>query len=286
MSSNNEEVLKLMQAYRVLPLASIPGLKNALNARGKASPEAEQLITQAGYVWNPKKGIYSSERNYQFIAALPQDVFVWAFNQIGKVLKNTIKLEVWVNQKSEAFITSFSSVSGIADPIQTGPEGTRPVEPAPASQPSEIEKILQTVKSGSRLPADKIIDIYKLAKDTGNEELMNLVKTLQIQEGVKKSELKNILREIVKGIFKEMTTTGAVSPISTPMAFSKKGANPKTEEEQIEEMTTTSAVSGYNVPSAFARKGGSHAGVEGSRKLGYELTGIGKKEMNRRGDNL
>jgi hypothetical protein len=138
-----------------------------------------------------------------------------------------------------------------------------------------------------------------------------------------------------------MTATAAVSPVSTPMAFSKKGANPKMEEDmsakeviykdreggidvywvnnkdtggkiylkpesiakflkkgyrivqlsleeeqKIDEMTTTGDVSGYNIPSAFSKKGGSHRGVEGSAKLGYELTGIGKQEMQRQGDPL
>jgi hypothetical protein len=81
-----------------------------------------------------------------------------------------------------------------------------------------------------------------------------------------------------------MSTTGAASPISTPMAFSKK--NNVKEDEKIEEMTVTGDVSGYNVPSAFSRKGGSHKGVAGSAKLGYELTPLGKKDMERQGDTL
>ncbi len=56
--------------------------------------------------------------------------------------------------------------------------------------------------------------------------------------------------------------------------------------DRVNEMTATGDVSGYNIPSAFARKGGSERGVAGSAALGYELTPIGKKEMQRSGDKL
>jgi hypothetical protein len=62
--------------------------------------------------------------------------------------------------------------------------------------------------------------------------------------------------------------------------------NVEVQKSPVKEMTTTSAVTGYNVPAAFSRKGGSKAGVAGSAKLGYNLTPIGKKEMELRGDNL
>jgi hypothetical protein len=61
---------------------------------------------------------------------------------------------------------------------------------------------------------------------------------------------------------------------------------PEEKKKELEEMTTTGDVSGYNVPSAFARKGGSKKGVEGSAALGYTLTSIGQKEMERTGDKL
>jgi hypothetical protein len=105
------------------------------------------------------------------------------------------------------------------------------------------------------------------------------------------------------GGMEEETTTGAVSPISTPFAFKKKKAmeqsvsagagafaTPKafkrTEEEQLDEMTGTDAVAGYNIPSAFSKKGGSERGIRGSETLGYTLTPIGKKDMSRHADKL
>jgi len=77
----------------------------------------------------------------------------------------------------------------------------------------------------------------------------------------------------------EMTTTAAVAPIATPKAFKKK--------EEIAEMNSTDGgTPGYNVPGAFARKGGSKAGLAGSAALGYTLTAVGQKEMQRSADKL
>ena len=118
----------------------------------------------------------------------------------------------------------------------------------------------------------------------------------------------------------EMTGTGAVAGFASPMAFSKRkvkegkalvkgkvislkesdrklyenyvdslmGDKQITEQKkkELEEMTTTGDVSGYNVPSAFSGKGGSKKGVAGSAALGYTLTAVGQKEMERQGDRL
>lgn len=60
-----------------------------------------------------------------------------------------------------------------------------------------------------------------------------------------------------------------------------------TEEEPLTEMTTTDGgTPGYMVPGAFSRKGGSKAGVAGSAALGYQLTKIGKQDMERQGDKI
>jgi hypothetical protein len=71
---------------------------------------------------------------------------------------------------------------------------------------------------------------------------------------VKRAELEGLIKEIVRGILKEMTTTGDVS--------------------------------GFNIPAAFARKGGSKGGVAGSKAIGYNLTKAGEEEMNRPADRL
>jgi hypothetical protein len=189
---------------------------------------------------------------------------------------------------------------------------------------------------------------------------------------IKASELKNVIKEIVKGIFKEMSVTGAVGAVQTPHAFSKRNnpdeeveeelldegisddnddktavkvafeiwhivtkvqfvdVNPKTRSkywkitlpdatyfrwlkldsrgtwsyvdsrtprdkdkwlvwnrsgQNIKE-TVASDGEGYNIPAAFSGKGGSKKAVQGSKSLGYELTPIGKKDMERKGDRL
>lgn len=81
-----------------------------------------------------------------------------------------------------------------------------------------------------------------------------------------------------EGYAEEQSMTGAVAPVTGPAAFSKK--------KSVDEMTTTGAVTGYNVPAAFSKKGGSKAGVEGSEHLGFKLTPIGRKEMERSADKL
>lgn len=99
---------------------------------------------------------------------------------------------------------------------------------------------------------------------------------------IKKSELRNIIKEIVKGVFKEMTGTSAVSPVTGPNAFKEP---PK--EEQIDEENSSANISTPSIPAAFtADGGGSKRGVAGSNSLGYELTNIGKKEMQIHGDKL
>lgn len=106
----------------------------------------------------------------------------------------------------------------------------------------------------------------------------------KLKETVTRSALKSIIKEIIKNVFKEMTTTAHASPVNMPAAFSKRKV--KEDDAPIEEMTTTGDVGSYNIPSAFSRKGGSHKGVEGSAKLGYNLTPLGKKDMNRQSDSL
>jgi hypothetical protein len=90
--------------------------------------------------------------------------------------------------------------------------------------------------------------------------------------------------DVPNGNVSEETGTSAVAPVTTPFAFKKK---PTMESDiSLEEMTTTGAVGGYNIPGAFSKRGGSEAGVEGSESLGYTLTGIGKKDMQRHADKL
>ena len=58
------------------------------------------------------------------------------------------------------------------------------------------------------------------------------------------------------------------------------------QKSKIKEMTTTGAVTPLNLPTWVSRRGGSERGIAGSAALGYELTPIGKKDMNRKQDPI
>lgn len=153
-----------------------------------------------------------------------------------------------------------------------------------------LNKYKAIAKKKGGLPSDVIIDLGLKAKESGDQKMLDFLKTVKpLKEAM--SPLAELVQAIVQTVVKEMeepveemTGTAAASPVSTPMAFSKR--NVEQEEEQIDEMTTTGDVSGYNIPAAFAKKGGSSKGVEGSEKLGFTLTPIGKKEMSRTADKL
>ena len=58
---------------------------------------------------------------------------------------------------------------------------------------------------------------------------------------------------------------------------------------QLSETSITGGANGeaYNIPAAFSRRdGGSRQALEGSNKLGYELTPLGKKDMSRHPDRM
>jgi len=373
MPNNSEQMMSLIQQYRIAPVNSIQGFNTILNARAKASPDMETLLTMSGYKWDKAQGVYKSDRGYQTIISFPNNVFIWVMGQLAKILKNPEKLKLWVTGRGSEFLDKFKVASDIADPIDIGAATSRP---EPPSSEDKVGNILKKVTPGSHMKSDDIIDLYKLAKETGNEKLMKLVKTLQVSESIiKKSKLKKIIQEIVKGIYKEMdeditneqSVTGAVSPISAPKVFSKKkvketniispaeekamdingaknvansiygsvylvrpysksldgkteffevklqsaagpkkyiykekksgewfysvgyGAESKWElfvPSAVNEITTTASIAVPSVPTWVSRRGGSRKGIEGSAKLGYDLTPIGKKEMDRMGDKL
>lgn len=279
------ELIQLFKDYHVYPLdPHMVGAKqyenvvHGLKAGGEATnPQDEELLSNAGYVYEPKVKLYIKEK--EGFSVLPNGQMLWTNGKLYKVVNGTEKLVKWLG-RHDNFFSKFAELTGGGYP-EVKISDTPGVRPTPLSPE---EKILKTVKAGSSMKADAIIDLYNKAKELKSNKLMNLVKTLKpLKESMTRKELKSVVKEIVSGIFKEMTATAAVSPVSTPKAFVKKN---KQEEEKIDEMTTTGAVSGYNVPGAFSRKGGSKSGVEGSAALGYDLTPIGKQEMERPADKL
>lgn len=111
------------------------------------------------------------------------------------------------------------------------------------------------------------------------QEEISLVKnqTFNKKDTISRSELKEIVKETIRAILKEITEK------SVPKKEDEE------EEEEINEMTTTSAVAPINLPGNVrggwvSKQGGSKRGIEGSRSLGYELTPLGAKDFNRKQD--
>ncbi len=101
------------------------------------------------------------------------------------------------------------------------------------------------------------------------------------------------LNYIVGGIVKIIQDINAKFPkfekeleVATKLRDEFANILSKITKETLKEMTTTGAADGFNVPGAFSRRGGSKKGVEGSRKLGYELTPRGKKDSQLEADKL
>lgn len=304
---NSPELENLLKKYGVIPIqvlfsSGMLSRSDIFNNRQRANTETEDFLESIGYQWDEKFKSYFKDRKIQCVTYItnkvyPDGVYLWFFENVCKVL-HQIDLNVWLVNNVNNFIDEFWKLTGIIKPQPLSKDQDKPTAPSsnmggisPSNKnlnktTTDIDKIIKEIPPGSHMSSDEIINLYKKAKETQNTKLMDLVKTLKLKESIKKSELKKIIKEIVTGIFKEMTTTGAVSPVSTPKAFSKKSLKQEDEEEKLDEMTTTGDVSGYNIPSAFSRKGGSKRGVDGSSKLGYDLTPIGKKEMERPGDKL
>jgi hypothetical protein len=277
------QLIEKLGEYYITPLNGAVKIIAALNARIKAPDQLDKVLQSNTYVWSSFSQTYKNRntKHGSVIAALPGDVFIWISNlspygiyeSVAKVLKNAQKLAIWVGGREDTFFNELDAISGEA------PAAKPKVDSSKLTPISKAEKLLKTVTPGQRIPQDDILDLYQLGKERGDQKILDLVKTLlPLEESISKRNLKNLLREIVKGICKEMSVTAAVSPVSTPKAFSKK--------KDIDEMTVTGDVTGYNVPGFLSRRGGSQKGVVGSKKLGYDLTPIGKKEMERPGDRL
>jgi len=207
--SENSELAALLKANGVVPLKilteslAVKGV--TLDTRGKAQPKTEEVLESNGFIWDQNNTIYRSDRGYQAVVAYPSRIYVWSYASVGKFLPNTSNLSAWISGPNQKFINELMQLTGESDPINVGSATERP---APPSQEQEIDNILKKIKPGTRMKADAIIDLYKKAKNSENEKLMNLVKTLQVQESIKNSDLRMILKEIVKGILKEVVAMG------------------------------------------------------------------------------
>lgn len=299
--------------------------QTVINNSEKAPAKYEPFITGAGYEWSDSNNAYvNGEYKIYFFA--PKGICIWTWNdQMGRVLENSSKLKKWLiddekypGGKVNKFIELYTQMIGGAskppvnrmdEPVGDVPNVTPPEGPVPdrsnvGTPPSKSKSIIAQINKkypSGKVPTDTIIDLYTQWKN--DPEMMAFIKTLNplSENKMAKSDFSELIREIVKGIIKEIkmgqktnedSVAASASPVTGPMALKKKseeGLEPlgRMEEEQIDEMTTTmSGTPGYNIPGAFSREGGSKKGVDGSRKLGYELTSIGKKDMETKADKL
>lgn len=309
-------VLQQLANFGVSPLDLIKGAKQAIVSKKSTkanNPQDAETLKNAGYIWSNNDNTYNKgdRKIYAF-----GNVLLWTWgNAIGRALKSGSNLSKWISGdekypqgKESEFISKYNeltgqpsspidrmSLTGEPEPIEH-PPGPVPDRSMVGTPPSEVDQIIAQAKKeagqNQRLHPDKIIDLYNKAKEVkesdpeGYTKLMMFIKTLKslTGESIKRSHLNKLIQEIVRrvvreinqGKLKEMTTTAAVSPVTSPKVFKKNS-----EEEAIEEMTTTSAVSGYNVPGAFTNKMDRKDRIE---VLGYTMTPEGKKEYNRPGD--
>lgn len=114
---------------------------------------------------------------------------------------------------------------------------------------------------------------------SSGEGVNSTFKEIPSDDTMTRGELKEVIKQTLRTILTEMHI------LETPKPFKKKDE----EEDPIEEMTVTGDVAPINLPGNVkggwvSGKGGSQRGVAGSGKLGYTLTAIGKKDMQRKQD--
>lgn len=161
---------------------------------------------------------------------------------------------------------------------------------------------------------DDTVTLYRTARG----------KAGKVQEVVKKSELKEVIKHTLRTIISEMKM---VKELDKPIGYDpdepkrmvtlrevrswpKEKQNrwsvklkemldddpDKKKQKEVNEMTVTGDVAPINLPGSkmpgtgksgwVSGKGGSARGVAGSAALGYELTPIGKKDMERKQDRV
>lgn len=151
-------------------------------------------------------------------------------------------------------------------------------------------------------PSEQLTPTGGMEEETGTSAVAPITtpfafkKKVTMEDVREKDELKMAIRTLMNNDESKMTKDVARA-ILQRKGYSKDKIvsleNPNDLTTPLEEMTTTSGgggssagTTGYNIPGAFSKKGGSEAGVEGSESLGYTLTGIGKKDMQRHADRL
>lgn len=224
-------ILKQLANYGVQPLQAIPQVVLAINAGAaeQAPPEAESILTKAGYTWVEDALAYKQGEQLVFYIALQQPFFIWIWKKtLFRGFENSQKLSKWVlgddkypEGKGNKFMSLYSNAIGVDDMDRN--KGGDITFTNTASRPDDhqlkkidptdalIAKLTKQAGPSKKLPADVMIDVGLKAKEEKNNKLLNFLKTMTpIKEGkLKKSQLEKLIKEIVRSILSE----GLVDPI-------------------------------------------------------------------------
>lgn len=205
MPHNPAAIQKVLEAYYILDIKAVAP---ALAQREQAEPQDHQALIDAGFNWEEGKLLYSDPR-MGGVAALPNGMFVWMYNTFAKVLKNSEKLNIWVNGRCETFLGELMAAAGQPTTINFVGNGERsaPYDPKPMGDETDklIAKLKRQAGSNKTLPSSVMIDVGLQAKKDGNEKLLAFLKTMKPlnENTLKKSQLDALIRGIVRGIVKE-----------------------------------------------------------------------------------
>jgi hypothetical protein len=205
MPHNTDAIQKVLQAYYIVDIAK---LAPAFHQRVQAEPQDHQALLDAGFNWEEEKRVYSDPR-MGGILAFPNGVFVWMYNTFAKVLKNSEKLNIWIDGRCETFLGELMAAYGTSGDITFSGDGERPSYNPPKPQGDETDQLIAKLKkkagNSNTLPSDTMIDLGLKAKKDGNEKLLAYLKTVKPmnENKLKKSQLDALIREIVRGIVKE-----------------------------------------------------------------------------------
>lgn len=198
--------------------------------------------------------------------------------------KKTLQSAAHILQSFSESTTNEETVTGAVSPI------TSPYMFIKKNKPMEILQPLGGMEevSDEDEPA-KYDDLAEVVAN--NPNLLHAMGWEGLTENDLNSKSKKFFDFIIRHL-KEIQQIGNFRYVDNPKDLEVDWYY-KSQDKHIDEMTTTggggdssAGTPGYNIPGFLSKKGGSKAGVQGSEKLGFTLTIIGKDEMERPADKL
>lgn len=217
MLSNDPELEKLLKTNYI---QSALNVAHAVPYGQQAEPQCDKWITDNGYVWSPSNNAYvggNNERFAQRIVALPNNVFIWGIGDIVKILRNPDKLRLWVTGRGDDFVQKFLELTGYEKPLDLdNPNNGGDIElgepvnrlktyekPPMSSEDNKISSLKIMAKKKGGLPSDMIIDLGLKAKQNGDQNMLDFLKTVKpLKENA--SQLSELVQAIVKTVVNEM----------------------------------------------------------------------------------